>query len=132
MNSRGCLRSSRHTFDAAYTWVEVADWLPFVITGGKDVSDMRRCVCAAAHKALFNPEWGGYPSKEFIEKLDPALIKVLGIEDAVAAVRRDPGDGAGVELLLGLPVLPPVPGVVPGEVPVGGDLLRQRVQCAHR
>ena len=89
-----CLRSSRHTFDAAYTWVEVADWLPFVITGGKDVSDMRRCVCAAAHKALFNPEWGGYPSKEFIEKLDPALIKVLNTLDSDKA--RDASRPAGM------------------------------------
>ncbi len=71
------LRTSPKVFDAAYTWAEVADWIPFIITGKKDASEMLRSVCAAAHKALYSPEWGGYPERAFIERLDKKLVKVL-------------------------------------------------------
>ena len=27
-------------------------------------------VCAAGHKAMFNADWGGYPDKAFLSKLD--------------------------------------------------------------
>jgi L-ribulokinase len=34
---------------------------------------MPRSVCAAGHKGLFNPDWGGLPSKDFLKALDPRL-----------------------------------------------------------
>ncbi|RME92300.1 MAG: ribulokinase, partial [Verrucomicrobia bacterium] len=33
-------------------------------------------ICAAGHKAMFNPEWGGYPDGEFLGQLDPALAEL--------------------------------------------------------
>ena len=71
-----CLRVDKTVFDAAYTWMEVADWLPFLITGKGHVDEAVRNICAASHKALYNPEWGGYPDREFLVSLDPALAKV--------------------------------------------------------
>src|SRR5690554_6102830 len=34
---------------------------------------MKRSRCAAGHKAMWHPEWGGLPSEEFLVKLDPLL-----------------------------------------------------------
>ncbi len=72
-----CLRSDPAVYDAAYTWIEVADWLVYLLTGGGCIDDAVRGICAASHKALFNPEWGGFPSENFIRALDPRLVKVL-------------------------------------------------------
>lgn len=66
-------RSDPETFAAAYSWVEHCDWIPAVLTGNSDPSTLKRSVCAAGHKAMFSPEWGGLPDKEFLAKLDPAL-----------------------------------------------------------
>jgi len=68
-----CLRVDPDVFDAAYTWVEHADWLPAVLTGTDAPEKVRRCRCAAGHKAMFNADWGGYPDAEFLAKLDPRL-----------------------------------------------------------
>jgi L-ribulokinase len=60
-------------FSAAYSWVECADYIPGVLTGNADPLTMKRSRCAAGHKAMFNDDWGGLPSKEFLAKLDPRL-----------------------------------------------------------
>ena len=36
-----------------YSWVEHCDWIPFLLTGGNDVHEMKRGVCSAGHKALW-------------------------------------------------------------------------------
>ena len=56
-----CLHANPEVFDAAYTWVEHADWLPAVLTGTTHPSKIKRGICAAGHKAMFHPSWGGYP-----------------------------------------------------------------------
>jgi L-ribulokinase len=71
-----CLRVSPKVFDAAYTWVECADWVPAVLTGTDNPNVMKRCICAAGHKAMFNPSWGGYPDAEFLATLDEPLARV--------------------------------------------------------
>ena len=58
---------------ACYSWVEHCDWIPFLLTGGKKVSDMRRGVCSAGHKALWAEAFGGLPPDEFFSSLDPLL-----------------------------------------------------------
>ncbi|MBA7477291.1 Ribulokinase [subsurface metagenome] len=68
-----CLRVDPGVFDAAYTWVECADYVPAVLTGTTDPKQIKRCRCAAGHKAMFSDSWGGYPAKEFLSKLDPKL-----------------------------------------------------------
>ncbi len=68
-----CLRVDPKVYNAAYTWVEHSDWLPAVLTGTDHPSKIRRCRCAAGHKAMFSDKWGGYPDKKFLTKLDKKL-----------------------------------------------------------
>ncbi len=60
-------------FQAAYSFVEHCDYIPALLTGNTDPRLMKRGVCSAGHKAMYNAEWGGLPDKEFLEALDPAL-----------------------------------------------------------
>lgn len=68
-----CLNVDPQVFDAADTWAELSDWIPAVLTGTTAGDQMKRNVCAAGHKAMFHPDWGGLPSREFLESLDPKL-----------------------------------------------------------
>ena len=68
-----CLNVAPKVFDAAYSWVELADWVPSVLAGVTDPRAVKAGVCAAGHKALYCDEWGGLPDKEFLALLDPKL-----------------------------------------------------------
>ena len=68
-----CLRVDPRVFDAAYTWVEHADYMPALLTGNTHPQKIKRCRCAAGHKAMFNDNWGGYPAKDFLAKFDPKM-----------------------------------------------------------
>ncbi|MCJ7543745.1 MAG: ribulokinase [Phycisphaerae bacterium] len=71
-----CLRTSAEVFRAAYTWVEIADWIPAMLTGNETPGRFKVGVCAAGHKAMYNDTWGGYPDEEFLGSLDPALVEL--------------------------------------------------------
>jgi L-ribulokinase len=71
-----CLKVAPDVFDAAASWVELADFVPAVLAGASDPKDIVRCVCAAGHKAMYSDEWGGLPSKEFLTRLDPKLAEL--------------------------------------------------------
>lgn len=73
-----CARTAPDVWDAAYTWVECADWIPAVLTGTSAPARVKRCICAAGHKALASPQWGGYPDEEFLKALDPRLVRIGG------------------------------------------------------
>ncbi len=68
-----CLRVAPDVFDAAHSWVELCDYIPAVLAGVDRPEDVVRGVCAAGHKALYHPDWGGLPDKEFLAMLDPKL-----------------------------------------------------------
>jgi L-ribulokinase len=68
-----CLKVDAEVFDAACSWVELADFVPSVLAGVKDPREIRRGVCMAGHKALYAEDWGGLPDKEFLSALDPKL-----------------------------------------------------------
>jgi len=68
-----CLRTAPKVFDAAYAWVECADWIPAVLTGTEHPDKLTVGVCAAGHKAMYNDAWGGYPDARFLAKLHPKL-----------------------------------------------------------
>jgi L-ribulokinase len=68
-----CLSSAPDVFDAGYSWVELADFIPAVLSGVTDPKKIKRGICAAGHKALYSDEWGGLPDKEFLAMLDPKL-----------------------------------------------------------
>jgi L-ribulokinase len=71
-----CKRVAPKVFDAAYTWVECADYVPAVLAGATHPDQVKRCICAAGHKAMANPAWGGYPDAEFLEAIEPGLARV--------------------------------------------------------
>jgi L-ribulokinase len=68
-----CRRTAPEVFDAAYTWVECADWVPAMLTGTEAPDKLTVGVCAAGHKAMYSDDWGGYPDAEFLGALDPKL-----------------------------------------------------------
>jgi L-ribulokinase len=68
-----CRKVAPEVFDAAASWIELADFVPAVLAGVTRPADVVRCVCAAGHKAMYSEVWGGLPSKGFLVQLDPAL-----------------------------------------------------------
>lgn len=67
------LRVDETIRNACYSFVEHCDWIPFLLTGGTDVHQMKRGVCSAGHKALWAAEYGGLPPNDFFTSLDPLL-----------------------------------------------------------
>jgi L-ribulokinase len=67
------LRHDEAVRNACYSWVEHCDWIPFLLTGGNDASQIKRGVCSAGHKALWAAEFNGLPPDNFFSSLDPAL-----------------------------------------------------------
>ena len=68
---------------AAATVIEHCDWIPAVLTGTRDLRGLRRSRCAAGHKAMWHPGFGGYPADAFLARLDPRLVPLkasLGTE----------------------------------------------------
>lgn len=67
------LREDGQVRNKIESWVEHCDWIPFVLTGGTDVRQMKRGVCSAGHKALWARAFGGFPPNDFFASLDPLL-----------------------------------------------------------
>ena len=70
-----CLRENPDVFDATHSWVELADFIPGYITGSTKPETTARGICPAGHKALWDESRGGLPSIEFLESLEPKLVK---------------------------------------------------------
>ena len=68
-----CKKVAPEVFEAAYSWAEICDWIPAHLAGNLDPDGMKRSICAAGHKALFNPEWKGLPDEEFLSRLSPGI-----------------------------------------------------------
>ena len=68
-----CLRAAPEVFNAAYSWRELADFVPAELTGTLAPDRFIAGVCAAGHKAMWNAKWGGYPDAEFLSQLDSKL-----------------------------------------------------------
>jgi L-ribulokinase len=68
-----CLNTAPEVFNAAHSWIELADYVPATLTGTEHPNKFIAGVCAAGHKAMWNVKWGGYPDKEFLAKLNPRL-----------------------------------------------------------
>ena len=73
-----CKRVDPRVFEAAFSFVELCDWIPALLTGIEDPLALKRGVCAAGHKAMYAKLWGGLPDKEFLGALDPALPALRG------------------------------------------------------
>ena len=73
-----CMRTSPKVARAAYTWVEMADWIPAMLTGRMAPEELTVGVCAAGHKAMYNDDWGGYPDRRFLGGFDKRLGELRG------------------------------------------------------
>jgi L-ribulokinase len=87
-----CLKVDPEVFAAAYSWVELADFIPAALAGVTDPREVKRGICAAGHKALYSDEWGGLPDKEFLALLDPGLA---ALRDRLYAKAWDATEPAG-------------------------------------
>lgn len=105
-----CERTAPEVFDAAYSWVELCDFVPAFITGNLQPAQMARGICAAGHKAMYGAAWGGLPSKAFLEKLSP---KLAALRDRLYSETKASDEVAGllaedVAKRVGLPTGVPV------------------------
>jgi L-ribulokinase len=87
-----CLKVAPDVFDAAASWVELADFVPAALAGVDDPRKIVRCICAAGHKAMYSEAWGGLPSKTFLARLDP---KLADLRDRLYDKAWAPGRPAG-------------------------------------
>src|SRR5262245_51357258 len=105
-----CRRSSPSVFAAAHRWVEIADWVPAMLTGTEAADQLAIGICAAGHKAMFHEDWGGYPDAEFLARLDPGLgelrarlpVQASAVDRAAGGLTLDWAERTG--LPAGLPV----------------------------
>ncbi len=70
------IRKNPKVAAAAYTAVEHCDWITAAITGTEDPATIKRSRCAAGHKIMWHAEWGGYPPREFFDRLNPKLSDI--------------------------------------------------------
>ncbi|MEI8288420.1 MAG: ribulokinase [Verrucomicrobiota bacterium] len=105
-----CLRAAPDVFNAAYSWIELSDFVPAALTDTLHPDKFIAGICAAGHKAMYNAKWGGYPDKQFLSKLDPKLgalrdrlpRRVLAVDSAVGALTAEWARRTG--LVAGIPV----------------------------
>ncbi|HZL42716.1 MAG TPA: ribulokinase [Verrucomicrobiae bacterium] len=105
-----CLRTSPGVFNAAHSWVELADYVPAALTGTESPEKLTVGICASGHKAMYHPSWGGYPDKKFLSTLDPKLgrlrdrlpTRVSTVAEAVGGL--SPAWSARTGLPAGIPV----------------------------
>lgn len=71
-----CRRVNGRVADAAHAWIELCDFIPAHLCGVTDPSAAVRSICAAAHKAMYHPAWGGLPDAAFLAQLDPWLARL--------------------------------------------------------
>ncbi len=87
-----CRRTSPDVFAAAHLWVEIADWIPAVLTGTEHPDRLTIGVCPAGHKAMYSDDWGGYPDADFWAHLDPAMAELRGrLKGSACSVDRAAG-----------------------------------------
>ena len=105
-----CRNIDKEVYDAADTWLELSDYIPAILSGNKDISEVKRNVCAAGHKGLYSAEWGGFPDEEFIESLHPDLLKIsktlpkeaLSIEQTSGSLSEEWANKIG--MTVGIPI----------------------------
>ena len=107
-----CARTDPKVFDKAYSWMELSDYVPSMLTARYLSVPIN--VCAAGHKAMYSKAWGGLPASEFLSELDPRLSILRGrlydiaypsdhlagqLEESIAQVS---GLSAGVPVAVGI------------------------------
>jgi len=71
-------RVDKKVFNAAASFVEHCDWIPALLVGNTNPKTLKRSICAAGHKAMFNKKaWKGLPSQKFFSKIDKRLDGIV-------------------------------------------------------
>jgi L-ribulokinase len=65
------LRNNPDKRDRFATALEHCDMVAATLIGITDPAEVPRSICAMGHKWMWNPKWDGFPSQEFLSKLDP-------------------------------------------------------------
>ena len=105
-----CLNVAPAVFAAAHSWLECCDYVTGLLVGDTNPATVKRSVCAAGHKAMYCPEWGGLPDAEFLAMLDPKLAELrprlydTAYAADTCAGRLSPGWAAKLGLPEGIPV----------------------------
>jgi len=68
-----CLREDKSLLESTWSWVELCDWIPALLSGNTAPETLSRGRCAAGHKAMWNESWGGLPAWDFFTNIDPVL-----------------------------------------------------------
>ena len=103
-----CMRTSPEVAEAAYSWVELADYVPAFVTGNTNPDSLARSICAAGHKAMYHTDWGGLPSADFLDSLQAGLARYRYATAAVASNQKAGELTAEVAKKVGLPAGIPV------------------------
>lgn len=72
------IREDQAVKKAAYSWMEHCDLMTYLLIENQDLASFKRSRCAAGHKAMWHESWGGLPSEEFLNLLDPYLGTLRG------------------------------------------------------
>ena len=88
-----CLHVAPDVFEAAYSWVELADWIPSLLAGvDGPAQDQARRLRRRDTRRCTADDWGGLPDKEFLAMLDP---KLAGLRDRLYEKAYDASEPAG-------------------------------------
>lgn len=68
-----CKNTAPEVFNSAYSWVEICDWIPANLVGELNPAKIKRGICSAGHKAMYNESWNGLPDEEFLNQLSDGL-----------------------------------------------------------
>lgn len=120
------LREDESVRKSCYSWVEHCDWIPFLLTGGKDIHRMKRGVCSAGHKSLWAAEFNGLPPDEFFSSWDDLLkgmtnhlfTEVYAADEAVGCLSKEWAEklGLSVEVVVGIGAFDCHMGAVGGQI----------------
>lgn len=85
------LELAPRVFRATDVWLEAGDWFVWQLTGGP-AEQLSRSTCQAGYKGMWNAN-DGYPSKEFLKAVHPALENV--VQEKMPGRMVAPGVAAG-------------------------------------
>lgn len=70
------IRSNPEITQHITSFVEHSDWMGAIVTGNTALNKIKRNRCAAGHKGMWHAEFGGFPSVEFFQELNPKLAEI--------------------------------------------------------
>ena len=82
-----CAHVAPEVAAAAHSWIELADWIPAILTGTEAMPV--RGICTTGHKGLYHEAWGGFPEAGFLSSLHPELGRLRRALGSIHCVTSD-------------------------------------------